>query len=256
MTTFRFGYLPDKLDGRDKPFKLHMGDAPRASEATRMLGLAGPVRDQGNTGSCVGQSCAEAVQVRRRLDGGPAHEQLSALALYWHARAVDGPVDEDGGTYIRNAIRVARNVGVCSQDSWPFDERRVNERPPMMAEIEGLASFEGNYERISEQGVWRAERVLDALQSSSPVVFGTQVTSLFMMHRGDSVLAAPKPDEPRVGGHAVLALAFKDHGRAVWIRNSWGTSWGSHGGAWISSDWLADPETQDAWTLRPKQVTT
>ncbi len=204
--------------------------------------------------NCVGQACAEAIQVRRRLDGAPAHEELSALALYWHARALSGQEDEDEGTYIRNAMQVARKVGVCSEDSWPFDEAKVNQRPSMAAELEGLHRFEGSFERITETGPWRAERVLDALQSDCPVVFGTQVTSVFMAHRGDGVIAAPRPNDVRVGGHAVFALGFSDFGRRVRIKNSWSSSWADRGFAWIDPEWLALPETQDVIVLRPRPL--
>lgn len=250
MITFHFGWRPDPEDQRDRLFKLHMGATPRAVESMSMSSLSGRVRDQESSNGCTGFSITAAMQTRRRLDGlADASEELSPQALYWHLRALDGFADEDGGGYIRSGIRAARAVGVCREESWPFDVARINQRPSMTAEIEGVARYHGTYERITESGPWCAERVLDALQNKMPVVFGTQVTNAFMAHRGTGTIAAPKPLETRVGGHALCALGFDRSGERIRIKNSWGL-WADRGFAWIDPDWFADHETQDIWVFR------
>ncbi len=251
---FRFGWRPDPHDARDRAFASRLGAEPRAAEAMRLCDLASAVRDQSASSSCVGHAVAEAIEVRQRSDTDDLLTRLSPAALYWHARALDSFADEDGGAYIRSAIRAAKAIGVCREAVWPLDLAKINARPSMQAEIEGVHRFDGAYERISGTGAWRIERVLDALQAGSPVVFGTQVTTAFMRHRGEGVIAAPKPEDRREGGHALCALGFDQRGARIRVLNSWGMEWGDHGWCWLDPEWFSNAETQDVWALITKET--
>lgn len=257
MTIVRgFGWRKDPHDERDRPFGARRpADVPRASEALGMVELYGSIRDQGMTSRCVGYSTAKAIRVRLALDGHPQVE-LSANGAYWGARAPDGFAGEDGGAFIRSGIRYARACGIPTEASWPSRLDTINVEPDETAEIAGLAFADGSYERIySADGAEQAELVLDALQASCPVLFGTDLTAQFVRHVGRDVVPAPRPGDTSEGGHALLALGFDQGGARVCVPNSWGTSAGDRGWYWLDPGWFASARTQDIWALRPKAVT-
>ncbi len=247
------GYKPDKLDERDRLYGVKRAAAPRMVEQ-RFDDLVVHVRDQGGTNSCVGQSMRSGVEVRRALDG-EQHIDLSALGLYWPARAVDGFHREDGGALIRSAAYVAHKFGIPTERSWPFREGSVNTRPAMSAELDGMTRADGSYERVRGHGGAQAEAVLDALQARCPVVFGTMITEAVTTHVGNGTVPAPSALEPRLGGHAMVALGFDRGGERVRVLNSWGADYADHGFVWLATDWFADALTMDIWALLPKQET-
>lgn len=58
------------------------------------------------------------------------------------------------------------------------------------------------------------------------------------------------------GGHAIVAAGYDDNlpvnaneKGALLIRNSWGTSWGDHGYAWLSYKYVTQGVALDWWTV-------
>jgi len=246
------GYRPDPIDARDQLFGARKAGTARVVEV-RFDDHVHGIRDQRNTNSCVGHSGRGAVELRRALDGHP-HRALSALGLYWPARAVNGYQNEDGGAFIRSAMRVAHRLGLPSEAAWPFDPFRVNERPSIGAEVDGLVRADGVYERIPGTGIARAEAALDALQARCPVVFGTLITAALAYHTGAETLPAPGTNDEILGGHAMYLAGFDRGGERVRVVNSYGRSWGDLGMAWLAAEWLAADGTADVWALRPSQA--
>ena len=242
MTLRSYGYLPDPADARDRGFAAKPG-LTRITER-RMDLLVRKVRNQLQSSSCVGHGVGSGVELRCALDQQPV-PNLSPMHAYWLGRAQDGFQHEDAGAYIRSAIRAVRKVGVCGETDWPLDMERINERPPMSAEMSGIRFADLAYERVTGG----AERVLDALQLGAPVVLGTLVGNVFADHFGDDTIPAPGPREVMLGGHCVLACGFDRGGERVRILNSWGTGWGSGGFAWLEAAWFDLPATQDMWAL-------
>lgn len=245
------GYLPTPHDG-----DYHLFSARRPSHLARAVesrfdDLIHGIRNQGNTNSCVGHSVRGAIELRRALDG-QQHVDLSALDLYWNARAHDGYEFEDGGSVIRSACRIAYRVGVCSEAAWAFDERRVNTRPSPAADVEGVTRADGAYERIVETGPARVEAVLDALQDRCPVVAGIMVDDLYMNCSGNETIPAPGPGAIIRGGHAVYFCGMDRSGERMLTAGSYGRAFGFHGFVWLASEWIELVSTQDVWVLRPQ----
>lgn len=247
------GHIPDAPDARDRLFSARLPVHPVRANEERFDDLVKRVRDQQNTSSCVGNSGGSAIELRRALDGLP-YTPISALDLYWNSRAVDGYQNEDAGAQIRSAARIAHSVGVASEAAWPFFESRVNLRPSMAADTDGVTRADGTYERIDGEGDERVEMVLDALQARAPVWFGTLVDERLMNALGPDTIPAPGMNDAILGGHAMVACGFSNHGERIRVLSSWSTSFGDGGFVWMAAEWFAYPGTSDIWVLRPRAV--
>src|SRR5690606_6995257 len=106
-----FGYRPDPIDNRDRMLaSLELAsDVPlSATVIKRPL----TIKSQGSTGSCVGQSVAQAVQLAFAHDDAMVQD-LSALFVYYNSRKESGDdTITDNGTYLRTAIKSVQKFGV------------------------------------------------------------------------------------------------------------------------------------------------
>lgn len=154
----------------------------------------GPVLDQGDVGSCVGNAAAHALNTAgsHRVPSTLMRE-TDALAVYSAATALD-PWDgayppDDTGTDANSAAKALRDQGRITSWSYCF----------------GL------------------DHLLGALQLA-PVMLGISWhDSMFTPDAHGFV----HPDGDVVGGHETLIRA--DDGTSVLVRNSWGPEWGLRG---------------------------
>lgn len=155
----------------------------------------GSVLDQGDVGSCVGNTSAHALNTRgmRKVPSRLVNE-AQAVEIYAAATAIDqfpGTYpDQDTGTDINSAAKVLRDQGRITSWTHAF----------------GL------------------DQTLAALQLA-PVALGTNWHD--SMFEPDSK-GFVHPDGSIVGGHEVLIRADDARG-SVLVRNSWSASWGLRG---------------------------
>lgn len=235
-----FGYRPDPIDNRDRMLaSLELAsDVPlSATVIKRPL----TIKSQGSTGSCVGQSVAQAVQLAFAHDDAMVQD-LSALFVYYNSRKESGDdTITDNGTYLRTAIKSVQKFGVCPELVWPFSSSKVNRMPTWNA-------YRTAHDRRGVRGYYRIEpgNLLDvkrAIASGRPVVAGWQVDAAFKAHRGGTVIGAQH--EPFVGGHAMVVVAYT---AAHWtIVNSWGTGWGDAGLATVNDSFMR--QARDLWAV-------
>jgi hypothetical protein len=241
-----FGWKKDIEDSKDRMHARRPGLA--RVESRRMDELAGPVLNQWNWSACVGFSCVELLQMFYASIGQPI-AQLSPWFAYRVARALDNFHHEDAGAYIRSCLKAMQHVGCCPDSAYPFDpsdpKAPINERPPESAENAGVKYADFRYERI----MGGPEAVLDTLQTGRCVEMGTGVTSPFVFCNSDETIPAPRPGDVRQGGHAFLICGFDRGGARLRIKNSWSEDWGDNGYAWVETEWVSDPTTQDVMTV-------
>ena len=61
----------------------------------------------------------------------------------------------------------------------------------------------------------------------------------------------PLPNEPSIGGHAVVAVGYDDAKKRLIMRNSWGTGWGDRGYFYLPYEYITTPNlAADFWTIR------
>lgn len=180
----------------------------------------GPVLDQGQEGACVGHGVtgdltADPVPVRLTSanlpPGAPTRAQDMAFWLYRAAQRDDEwPGEDYSGTSVNAGMKIARNLGLIGGWRWAtshedFRDALVHVGPVVLAIpwYSGMYSAPGGLLKVS----------------------GSQVGWHCLLATGWdpslSVNGSPKTEKYR-------------------LLNSWGTSWGSYGSAWIDKTVLFD----------------
>lgn len=203
------------------------------------------VEDQGEIGGCVGNAVVGALELIENRDGHP-YVELSRMFIYYNSRLMHNDQNNDSGTYIRIAMGTLSSLGTCAETKWPYDPSKYNVRPTWGSYREAYAHKINSYYRIFAEGSQRTEQIKQALRSEHPVVFGMTIDeSYFYVGRNGVVKMPDKRDF--IGGHAQLIVGFNDARRVFIVRNSWGTSWGDNGYAYVPYDYLDAGEADDVW---------
>jgi hypothetical protein len=193
----------------------------------------GPVRDQGDRGTCVAHAMVAVREFEeRRLGRAP---DLSPQHLYYLCKQSDG--EPGPGTFPSTALEQLTEHGVCREKTWPYDPRQTHDEGQGPAPR--AAGGEARRYRIiasgrSEATVANLKARFDGAQgapkvhSFSAIVFSS-LSSSEVFRTGDVVM--PFEGEPERGRHHLVAVGYEDHPSApgggwVLFRNSWGTRWG------------------------------
>ena len=204
--------------------------------AVRLLEQPGPVRDQGNRGTCVAFAT---VALREFLD--PWQTALSEQFLYWACKQLDG--FPEAGTTLHTAMGALNQYGCCRAATWPYQPQPVpgneSQNPPPPAAVPEATRFRLSDCRPVEPGlVAHYKRVLAGHGGARPmpVVLGVLVFNSWLLspatHQSGKI-TLPLPDEDPVGGHAMCVVGYVDDpavpgGGYFIVRNSWGSQWAAH----------------------------
>ncbi len=248
----RYGWIKDRPDFRDHLYRRPTGflDAP-LPQTVDLRPQCPPVYDQGQLGSCTANAIAAAVQFDR-LKQGLVDFIPSRLFLYYNERAIEGTVDSDDGAEIRDGIKSVANQGDCPEPEWPYDISQFAVQPPQSCYDDAV-----KYKTVRYQSLAGSLADTQAcLAGGYPFVFGFTVYESF---EGPDVaqtgnVPMPGPGEQQVGGHAVLAVGYRDADQVFIVRNSWGRSWGDVGYCYMPYAYLLDGNlTSDFWQIQVVQ---
>jgi hypothetical protein len=229
----------------------------------RSQGLVGPVRDQGEVGSCEANAIASLIDTYmrfRRMNAVPA-SALHIFATYERTR-IGGVDREDVG----NLTRVA---GVTTEAVWPYDpvkacriavgsdglgcdaryhvqKESAYTDPTLVAERQ-RADASPAYRIVSIQNVTETGRdgapsdigkaeaeIMKLLAAGEAVYLGVDMATNWTSAAGMRVEVLPPP-QGYYGSHALLAQGYRAtaNGTQFLVQNSWGTGWGQGGFVWI-----------------------
>jgi C1A family cysteine protease len=89
------------------------------------------------------------------------------------------------------------------------------------------------------------------LASGFGYVFGFTVYESFESQTvaQTGVRPTPKPNEKKLGGHAVMAVGYDTAGRMMIVRNSWGPGWGRAGSFMMPFEFITSQNCSDFWTI-------
>lgn len=215
----------------------------------RNVGLDGPVKDQARTGVCYSFALTTTMESSLRKNG--RTDVLSPLHVI-----ASGAWDD----MWRSSDRGIKLEPIARESAWPYDPIKACRFEQGRDSCEhsygvktdswrGDATLVAERERVKQLGiatVGRAQRLsnakfgdaaVSALASGRPVYLQLKIDSSVWSYRG--IRGGVIPDYDREsGGHAVTVVGYRTAatGRQFLIHNSWGTSWGDHGFAWIGED--------------------
>lgn len=192
------------------------------------------VRNQGERSTCVAHASAA---VREFLLGEASSAgNLSEQYLYWACKARDGYAGP--GTWIKTAMNVLQELGVCPEPIWPYNTLIIAENegqgpPPANANDEAAPNRILHFTELNATWV---DSLRETLAKGLPIAFSVHVFAScqrpYTFRGGD--LRLPLPQERNLGGHAMCMVGYVDDeevpgGGYFIVRNSWGEAFGYDG---------------------------
>jgi C1A family cysteine protease len=249
-TRHLYGWRPDRPDHRDLIMQVPAGRVKLALQVD-LASKMSRIEDQGDLGSCVANSSTTCVEYLYK-QASKKQPELSRLFLYYYARFLDGtPPEEDGGTYIRTAMKALASYGVCTEDLWPYDVSRYSVKPTPPCLVDGQNRQILRYYRTPT-----LVHIKLCLSEGFPVVFGFSVPeSMFSDETAFSgIVQYPGKNESIVGGHSVLAVGYDEKKQLLKFQNSWGNMWAKFGYGFLPYRYVTDGLASDFWTVRTSEL--
>lgn len=232
-----YGWKPDLPDYRDKMYYSHLFKVSKLPVKVDLRSKCPPVVDQGNLGSCTGNSLAGALGFIHNK------ELFSRLFIYYNERSEENDILQDNGAQLRTGIKTLSQYGAPSESLWPYVENQFSVKPNVASYSDAIKNKISSYYRI--EGIDQAKH---CLSEGFPFVMGFTVYDGFdsNMVAETGYLNFPVSSESVQGGHAVLCCGYgtvkdfidvkyitkyklNDAEPVVLIKNSWGMGWGVFG---------------------------
>jgi C1A family cysteine protease len=204
-------------------------------EAVDLSDQLGPVRDQGNRGTCLAFATTTAHEAARLRARGGEREDLSEELLYWACKQIDG--DFESGTRPESATRALREPGQPLAALWPYDGNRDDANSSYQPPSDALATSALRHATLRPMST-DATELKGAVRSGHVVILAIELWDAFYNADAD-VLRAPDRAELLGDGHAVAVVGFDESNGTLRLRNSWGPhDWGDGGYGWLVTDAL------------------
>lgn len=244
----KYGWIPDLPDARDRKFIARARNLKSLPTSIDWTDKLPPIYDQGQLGSCTAQALVAAFSFPALNVSRFTSQPLSRLFLYWNERLLLGTPEQDSGAMIRDGVKSLVSDGCCPEALWPYDPSLLFVPPSEHCYDAAATETLLAYHRVENTLL---EDLLEAL-THGPVVGGFSVYSSFESDHvaRTGLVPLPGPDEPLLGGHAIVVSGYDQVARLFRVRNSWGSTWGDRGSCFFPFDYFTHPDlADDFWLL-------
>ena len=228
------GVCRDRKDPRDQCFEWN--SARRCPESVDLRSYVSRVENQGHTNACGAFTASSILEMLLRRDQPDRAVELSAMFTWYNALKITGDAGKDEPVSTRSLAKALRTMGICPEESWPFELERLKEPPVKDAYKEGKRIRIRGYQRIEKRApAATAHGIRVALSRGFPVFLGTwRRDYLFESMKGVPLAEQPAKFErfrehkrlPKIG-HFMAIVGYRPEGALV--LNSWGPEHGDQG---------------------------
>lgn len=244
---YYLGWLPDFPDHRDLLYTAPMGVMRKLPSKIDLRKKCPAVYDQGALGSCTANALGGAFQYEQKKQAIPNFVP-SRLFIYYNERVLINTVLSDSGAFIRDGIKTMNREGVCNEKDWPYIIPQFTTKPPAALYQKATTNQVLSYMRLNNANL---NQLQSCLFEGFPFVFGFTVFESFRAIGKNGNMTMPKPNESRIGGHAVMAVGYDDTKKVFIVRNSWSNAWGDQGYFYMPYAYITDiNRADDFWTIR------
>ena len=242
------GWIPDLPDLRDRYYEIEPSALVTLPSEIDLREDCSPIENQGDLLTCTPIAITGALEYLEKKTGA-RFVHLSRLFIYYSARSLSTNQPTDTGVAIRDAVKAVAKYGVCSEEAWSYDEKKVDVRPLPSCYEHAAANKVTSYRRLKR----KLDDMRTCLAERYPFVAGFTMYTSFLSPGVErtGVIPMPGSDDVSQGGHAVLAVGYNDANKQFLVRNSQGKNWGDRGYGFLPYEYLLDADlSEDFWTIR------
>ena len=246
-TQKRYGWRPDHPDMPD--FLMAVEPAKALPRRVSLRAQMPPVYDLGQLGSCTANSIGAILEFNELKQAEADAATPSRLFIYYNERAMEGTISQDSGAEIRDGIKSVAQLGAPPETAWPYVIAKFAKKPPARAYRSARKHQAIRYARVAQTEMG----IQNVLAAGYPISFGFTVYESFESEVGsDGIVPMPEPDESTLGGHAVVAVGYRQIKRQLYFecRNSWGPDWADDGYFWLPAGYVTSHSlARDFWVI-------
>ena len=244
----KYGWRRDLPDKRDKLFETnYLLSVEKPVDKVDLREKCPKIYNQGELGSCTANAIACAIQfdeIKQNLDS----QVPSRLFIYYNERDIEGNVDRDTGSSLRDGVKCINKIGYCNETQWPYDIQKFTEKPEQSCYDYARKHKSLSYKKVQQD----EEHIKSVLNMGFPIVFGISVYESFESEEvaKTGIVQLPKNHEKMLGGHAIVIVGYDEEKRLFTFRNSWGEDWGDKGYGYLPYDYVCDKDlASDFWVI-------
>jgi C1A family cysteine protease len=228
--------------------KLKKADLPQKVDLRPFMTA---VENQKTLSSCTANATAGAYEYLAKKHLKNRAFEVSRLFVYYNARLRASSNIQDKGSYIQYAIDSLHKLGACTEETWPYDTKKVNDKPHGTTYSEA-ANFKVQESKNipTDLNAWK-----QCLAEGYPIIFGIALFKGFDdCNKNKGIVPMPSPDEASRqahGLHAMLCVGYSDVDQMFIVRNSWGEQWGDKGYCYMPYDYVINTKLNmgDSWMI-------
>ncbi len=222
--------MPDNRDWMYQPALIQLEESVDLPTSLKIL-------DQKSEGACTGFAVAAAIN--HLYTFAQQKTRVSPRMLYEMAKRHDEwPGETYDGSSLRGAINGWKNMGVCEEEKWPYEEGKPRDLTIKAAKDACKHSIGAYYRLHPIISDFHA-----AINEVGVIVASAKTHSGWSSPKNGVIKFIDKKE----GGHAFAIVGYNSKG--FWVQNSWGQSWGNKGIAlWSYEDWVKN--VMDAWVFQ------